>query len=90
MSGALEIFRLWNEIARAVEPTLCEIRLVYYSLVSRALGCFLLPPFSSASMATKLGCPWMWLMANETWQILRRINARESELSEWYSLSVIT
>jgi hypothetical protein len=57
MSIALEIFSLWNEIAGAVEPTLREILLVHYSLVSRALGYFLLPPFSSASTVTKFGEP---------------------------------
>jgi hypothetical protein len=63
MSTALEIFRLWNEIAGAVERTLCEILLVHYSLAwyHASSDPFLLPPFSSASMVTKLGLrPWMW------------------------------
>jgi hypothetical protein len=88
MSTALEIFRLWNEIAGAVQPTLCEILLVQYSLVSRALGYVPSPPFSSASMVTKLGVPpgyarcCRWPMKHGGRQIYDWINSRQSELSE--------
>jgi hypothetical protein len=94
MSTALEIFRLWNEIAGAVERTLCEILLVHYSLISRVLGYFLLPPFSSASMVTKLGLVpgcggcCRWPMKHGDRQIYDGITSRQSGLSEWRALAL--